>query len=111
MQPAVPVFGDQRYERLATISVAYLYNLRRAAGYEVRRCHWTKTKGYRVPIPERRAPPPDHHPGFIRIDSVRQGDLDGVKGLYHINAAGAGPGMICHKSGVASPGGATPRAY
>ena len=26
------------------------------------------------------------HPGFIRIDSVHQGDQDGVKGLYHINA-------------------------
>jgi hypothetical protein len=39
-----------------------------------------------VPIAERRAPAPDHRPGFIRIDSVHQGDQDGVKGLYHINA-------------------------
>ena len=25
-------------------------------------------------------------PGYIRIDTVHQGDLDGNKGLYHINA-------------------------
>ncbi len=86
MQRAMEVFGDSRYERLAGISVAHLYTLRRAAGYQARRRHWTKTRGYNVPIAERRAPAPDHRPGFIRIDSVHQGDQDGVKGLYHINA-------------------------
>lgn len=34
----------------------------------------------------RKAPAPEGRPGFIRIDSVHKGDLDGVKGLYHINA-------------------------
>ncbi len=86
MQRAVAVFGDARYERLSTISVAHLYTLRRAGGYQARRRHWTKTRGHSVPIAERRAPAPDHRPGFIRIDSVHQGDQDGVKGLYHINA-------------------------
>ena len=86
MQRAVAVFGDTRYERLAGISVAHLYNLRRRVGYEIRRRHWTKTKGHRVPIAQRRAPAPDNRAGFIRIDSVHQGDQDGVKGLYHINA-------------------------
>ena len=86
MQRAVAVFGDTRYERLSTISVAHLYNLRRAGGYQARRRYWTKTRGHSVPIAERRAPAPDHRPGFIRIDSVHQGDQDGVKGLYHINA-------------------------
>ncbi|MCC6473981.1 MAG: DDE-type integrase/transposase/recombinase, partial [Burkholderiales bacterium] len=86
MQRALAVFGDTRYERLATISVAHLYNLRLARGYQVRRRHWSKTKGYSVPIARRRAPAPEGRPGFIRIDSVHQGDLDGFKGLYHINA-------------------------
>ena len=27
-----------------------------------------------------------HYAGYVRIDSVRQGDEDGVKGVYHINA-------------------------
>ena len=86
MQRAVTLFGDTRYERLASISVAHLYNLRRARGYEIRRRHWTKTKGQRVAIGLRRPPAPQGRPGFIRIDSVHQGDQDGVKGLYHINA-------------------------
>jgi len=34
----------------------------------------------------RRAPDPEARPGFIRIDSVHQGDWEGTKGLYHINA-------------------------
>jgi hypothetical protein len=37
-------------------------------------------------IGERRMPHPNGQPGFIRIDSVHQGDQDGVKGVYHINA-------------------------
>ncbi|MBI1983409.1 MAG: transposase family protein [Acidobacteria bacterium] len=86
MQRAYAVFGDPRYEQLATISVAHLYNLRKQRGYQDRRRHWTKTKGFSVPVGERRAPAPDGRPGFIRIDSVHQGDQDGVKGVYHINA-------------------------
>jgi transposase InsO family protein len=86
MQRAYALYGDARYERLSTLSVAHLYNLRHQVGYQITRLHWTKTKGYTVPIGQRRAPTPDGRPGFIRIDSVHQGDQDGVKGLYHINA-------------------------
>jgi len=86
MQRAYSVYGDARYARLATLSVAHLYNLRHQAGYQGTRAHWTKTRGYAVPIGQRRAPTPDGRPGFIRIDSVHQGDQDGAKGLYHINA-------------------------
>jgi transposase InsO family protein len=86
MQRAYAVFGDARYERLAGISVAHLYNLRQHHGYQARRRHWTKTRGFSVPIGARRAPAPDGRPGFIRIDSVHQGDQDGIKGVYHINA-------------------------
>jgi len=86
MQRAYAIYGDARYARLATVSVAHLYNLRHQAGYQTTRAHWTKTRGYAVPIGQRRAPTPDGRPGFIRIDSVHQGDQDGAKGLYHINA-------------------------
>jgi transposase InsO family protein len=79
-------YGDARYERLATISVGHLYNLRKARGYRAIRQVFTKTRPTGVPIGERRAPAPDNRPGFIRIDSVHQGDQDGVKGVYHINA-------------------------
>ena len=64
MQRALSIFGDTRYERLAEISVAHLYNLRHARGYETKRRHWTKTKGQSVPIAVRRAPRPEGRPGF-----------------------------------------------
>jgi transposase InsO family protein len=80
-------FGDARFERLGSISVAHLYNLRASAGYRAQRVMRGKTRpSPAVTIGVRKAPAPDGRPGFIRIDSVHQGDLDGAKGLYHINA-------------------------
>jgi transposase InsO family protein len=81
------VFGDARFERLGSISVGHLYNLRGSAGYRKQRVVLTKTRGGKAAaIGVRRAPAPEGRPGFIRIDSVHQGDHDGIKGLYHINA-------------------------
>ena len=77
-------YGDERYVRLATLSVSHLYNLRRSAGYRSQRTHFTKTHLVCNPIGVRKAPRPHGKAGFIRIDSVHQGDLDGVKGVYHI---------------------------
>ena len=85
MERAYGVFGDARYVRLATISVAHLYNLRQRTGYQRQRQHWTKTRPVTIPIGERRAPTPHHQPGYLRVDSVHQGDRDGVKGVYHVN--------------------------
>ena len=79
-------YGDLRYQRLAGLSVSHLYNLRAQAGYQAKRGHWTKTKGTSIAIGQRRAPAPEGRAGFIRIDSVHQGDFDGLKGVYHINA-------------------------
>jgi transposase InsO family protein len=39
-----------------------------------------------VSIGERRRPEPHGHPGYLRVDTVHQGDLDKIKGVYHINA-------------------------
>jgi transposase InsO family protein len=81
------VFGDARFERLGSISVGHLYNLRNSGGYRQQRVVLTKTRGNKAAaIGVRKAPAPEGRPGFIRIDSVHQGDLDGIKGLYHINA-------------------------
>ena len=81
------VFGDARFERLGSISVAHLYNLRGSGGYREQRVVLTKTRGDKAAvIGMRKAPAPDGRPGFVRIDSVHQGDFDGIKGLYHINA-------------------------
>ncbi len=81
------VFGDERFARLGGVSVGHLYNLRHSAGYRNQRVVQTKTQPTKnTKIGVRKAPAPEGRPGFIRIDSVHQGDLDGIKGLYHINA-------------------------
>ena len=85
-QRAHTCFGDERYARLAAISVSHLYNLRASAGYQKQRVVWHKTRPSPSKIGVRKAPAPQGIPGYIRIDTVHQGDLDGAKGVYHINA-------------------------
>ena len=41
------------------------------------------------PIGVRKAPRPHGRAGWVRIDSVHQGDLDGAKGVYHITCVDA----------------------
>ena len=84
LQRAHVVYGDPRYERLADLSVSHLYNLRKRADYQARRVSFVKTRAVCNPIGLRKAPSPNGRAGFVRIDTVHQGDLDGVKGVYHI---------------------------
>ena len=79
------LFGDPRFERLAGLSNGHLYNLRKSRTYQAARTTVEPTRPVRVGIGERRRPDPQGRPGFLRVDTVHQGDLDGVKGLYHIN--------------------------
>ena len=79
-------YGKKEYKRLAGISVAHLYNLRKQSRYRERRLHYTKTCPIPVNIGERRKPEPEGRPGYLRVDTVHQGDQDSVKGSYHINA-------------------------
>ena len=79
-------YGHEEYRNISMISIAHLYNLRRKSirlGL-VRR--FTKTRPSTLPIGERISPRPEGEPGHIRIDTVHQGDRDGEKGVYHINA-------------------------
>ncbi len=46
----------------------------------------TKTRPKAASIGQRRKPCPNDQPGYIRIDSVHQGDQDKRKGIYHVNA-------------------------
>jgi transposase InsO family protein len=85
MERAYSIFGEVCYKRLAMISVAHLYNLRQRPVYQRLRQVWTKTRPVTVAIGERRAPSPNNQPGYLRVDSVHQGDRDGVKGVYHVN--------------------------
>jgi transposase InsO family protein len=79
-------YGKPEYQRLAAISVAHLYNLRRHQRYRERRLHYVKTRPTAVLIGERRRPDPQGRPGYLRVDTVHQGDQNSAKGVYHINA-------------------------
>lgn len=84
---ALAVYQQPQYETLARISVSHLYNLRRSSGY--RRIHGPilqHTRATAIPIGERRKPNSQGKPGYLRVDSVHQGDFNGVKGVYLINA-------------------------
>lgn len=80
------IYKHAEYERLATVSVAHIYNLRKRRRYRECRRNYTKTRAVQVAIGERRKPQPGGQPGYLRVDTVHQGDQDGIKGVYHINA-------------------------
>src|SRR5580704_18718885 len=90
LEREVQVYGKQEYARLAGISVAHLYNLRKSQRYRERRLNYVKTRPTTVSIGERRKPDPQGQPGYLRLDTVHQGDQAGggagAKGVYHINA-------------------------
>ena len=86
---AYNTYGDKRYGRLANLSVSHLYNLRKSSGYQTLRMSFTKTRPVCNPIGVRKAPRPNGRAGWVRIDSVHQGDLDGIKGVYHITCVDA----------------------
>ena len=65
--------------------MAHLYNLRKRNIRLGLGKRFTKTRPVVSKIGERAKPDPKGMPGYIRIDSVHQGDFEGVKGLYHIN--------------------------
>jgi len=80
------LYKRPEYARLAAISVAHLYNLRKHARYRERLLNYTKTRPTAVSIGDRRKPQPQGQPGFLRLDTVHQGDGPEGKGVYHINA-------------------------
>jgi transposase InsO family protein len=86
LEREVELYGRQQYARLATISVAHLYNLRKSQRYRERRLNYTQTRPTTVAIGERRKPEPSGRPGYLRLDTVHQGDGPEGKGVYHINA-------------------------
>ena len=80
------LFGDRRYERLARISNGHLYNLRHSPSYQRQLGSKARTEPAGVSIGERRRPAPGGRPGYVRVDTVHQGESYGVKGVLHINA-------------------------
>ena len=83
------LFGKKEFERLSSISVAHLYRLRQGSFYRNRTLTIEKTKPSPCKYGERRRPDPQGRPGYIRVDTVHQGELNGKKGVYHINTIDA----------------------
>jgi transposase InsO family protein len=79
-------FGNGKFARLAGISVSHLYNLRHSGAYRKVAAVFESTRPSAVSIAERRRPEPHGQPGFLRVDTVHQGDWGEEKGVYHINA-------------------------
>lgn len=80
------VFGDERFQRLAEISASHIYNLRKSEAYRKIRVRVRHTQSRQVSIGERRQPEPKGRAGYLRVDTVHQGQHDGRPGVYHINA-------------------------
>jgi len=80
------VYGHAEFANISRISIAHLYNLRRSHLYRSIARRYTRTSPAVVRIAERARPDPEGRPGYIRVDTVHQGDLNGEKGVYHINA-------------------------
>jgi transposase len=82
-------YGKAEYARLAGISVSHIYNLRGSLKYRRQATVFEPTRPSVIHIGERRRPQPNGRPGFLRLDTVHQGDWESEKGVYHINAVDA----------------------
>jgi len=79
------VFGKEDYRKLSNISVSHIYNLRKRVSYQRLGKIFDKTKPVVSSIGIRKKPKPNVKPGFLRVDTVHQGDKGKTKGLYFIN--------------------------
>ena len=81
------IFKKENYKNISEISVSHIYNLRNNSSQYLssESIKYSKTNPTGVNIGERRKPYPEGKPGYLRVDSVHQGDLNGEKGVYHIN--------------------------
>jgi hypothetical protein len=78
-------FGKKEYQNIRNISPSHIYNLRTTRFYQSHTITFNKTQATKINIGERRKPDPQGRPGYLRVDTIHQGDRDGKKGVYHIN--------------------------
>jgi transposase InsO family protein len=79
------VYGKEEFKAIKHISVSHLYNLRGTRQYTTHARFFTKTSPRNRDIGKRSKPYPEGKPGYLRVDTVHQGDRDKEKGVYHIN--------------------------
>jgi transposase InsO family protein len=79
-------YGQEEYLNIAHISVSHIYNLKKKVPYLRSVSFYRKTrKGKGRTIGQRCKPKPQGKPGYLRVDTMHQGDQEGNKGVYHIN--------------------------
>lgn len=83
------VYGKKEYANISHISCSHIYNLRSTNQYRSRLGSFEKTKPVNTNIGKRIKPDNQGKPGYIRVDTVHQGDYvdehGQKKGVYHIN--------------------------
>jgi len=80
------IFHKEDFKQLSHISTGHVYNLRAHPAYRNTTRYFRPTPTTAVQIGERHKPAPDGRPGYIRVDTVHQGDdLELGKSVYHIN--------------------------
>lgn len=92
-------YAKTDYEKISHISVVHIYRLRITRFYQSNSLTFKNTQSVQRNIGERRKPEPQGKPGYIRVDTVHQGDLaskqgsndasdstNSSKGVYHINS-------------------------
>ena len=79
------MYGKKEYKNLSKISHGHFYRLRASDPYKEKSLTVGRTISVSRSIGIRKKPQPNGKPGYIRADTVHQGDLDGVKGVYHVN--------------------------
>ena len=77
------------YDRGVLLAYLRHTHLRKSTGYQARRMRLTKSCAVCNPIGVRKAPRPNGHAGWVRIDTLHQGDLDGLKRVDHITCVDA----------------------
>ncbi len=78
-------YGKTEFENLKNISISTIYALRQTKQYISHSTTFTDTDPVKRNIGQRMKPQPNGIPGYLRVDTVHQGDKDGQKGVYHIN--------------------------
>lgn len=80
-------FKKIEYGNISHISASHIYNIRnnnrQYNSSEAR--FFKKTNAVQTNIGVRRKPEPSGKPGYLRVDTVHQGDFNGKKGVYHLN--------------------------
>jgi len=78
-------YGKEEYQNISAISVSHIYNLKKTVSYQRSVPFYQETKKTKgTAIGERCKPEPGGKSGYLRVDTMHQGDRDGEKGVYHI---------------------------